>query len=191
MIWMAFQRPSISRRRPLTPDEKPLSPNPRAESRWCSEIDLGTEREAPSPDELRSAQGLGCCSQSHSGRRKAASRSSITTGVLDARFVSTLRVAISTNPPSCCCRCIQAKTRCQPLSLASAFASLLSCMFFSLLSAFGRCLVTRKHGLHPAKPALQVALLECLQHSSGEITYGVRESGIYRPRKLVVDGIGE
>jgi hypothetical protein len=64
-------------------------------------------------------------------KTKAASRSSITTGVLDARFVSTLRVAIST------------------------------------------------------------ALLECLQHSSGEITYGVRQSGIYRPRTQVVDRVGE
>src|SRR6516225_4337291 len=124
-------------------------------------------------------------------KTKAASRSSITTGVLDARFVSTLRVAISTNPPSCCCRCIQAKTRCQPLSLASAFASLLSCMFFSLLSAFGRCLVTRKHGLHPAKPALQVALLECLQHSSGKKAHCVCQSRINRPRTQIVDGVAE
>ena len=29
------------------------------------------------------------------------------------------------------------------------------------------------------------------QHSSGEITYGVSQSGIYRPRTQVVDRVGE
>src|SRR5262252_7204658 len=56
---------------------------------------------------------------------------------------------------------------------------------------FEWCFITGKHGLHSAEPAFDVALLECLQHSSGEITYGVRQSGIYRPRTQVVDGIGE
>src|SRR5215813_5879440 len=60
--------------------------------------------------------------------------------------------------------------------------------FFSPL---GRCLVTRKHSLHRTKPAFQVALLKCLQHSSGEKAHRVCQTRINRPRTQVIDRVAE
>jgi len=71
------------------------------------------------------------------------------------------------------------------------FLDLIERPWLSSPSPLPRWIVTRKHGLHCAKPAFHVALLERLQHSTGEKSNGVRQPRISRPRTQVVDGVGE